>query len=74
MKRTMVIGIGIFCGMVATAFILRHELRRAPEVKNEVPRLTRLEELTETQSQRLARLHQKLRAEERRQRPEEGRN
>ena len=74
MKPKMFVGVGIFCGMVATAFILRHELRRAPEVKNEVPRLTRLEELTETRSKRLARLHQKLRAEEIRQRPEEGRN
>ena len=70
----MYIGLGIFFGMVATAFILRSEIRRAPDHRESVPRLTRLQELTETKAQRIARLEAQLRAEERKQRPEEGRN
>ncbi|MBS0661680.1 MAG: hypothetical protein JSR48_00320 [Verrucomicrobia bacterium] len=47
----------LFLGMIAMAFVLRHEIRRAPDRTRELPRN-----------------EARLRAEERRQRPEEGRN
>ena len=78
MSNALIIGSGVFLGMIGTAFVLRREIRRAPEVPNEPPaderRALLLRGDPEPRAARIARLENRLRDEERRQRPGEGRN
>ena len=85
MRKMVTIGIFLVLGMAASAWILRREIRRAPAEPSVRPELRSVDDWQKSlrlaapggyapTSARDRELFEKLRREEERQRPEEGRN